>query len=114
MTEPGTIARVGRHTVIYTIGALLGKAVAFIMLPLYTRYLTPADYGVIQLIDMTLEIISIVAGSRLAAGVFHLYHKAASEAERRRVLGGAFLLLTTAFVLTGIVSWLFAPLIARL
>lgn len=114
MTNPGTVARVGKHTAIYAIGALLGKAVAFVMLPLYTHYLTPSDYGVIQLIDMTLEIVAIVAGSRLGAGVFHLFHKAASEDERRRVLGSAFLLLAGAFVISGVASWLGAPVIARL
>ncbi len=114
MTTPGTLSRVGRHTVIYAIGALLGKAVAFVMLPLYTRYLTPADYGVVQLIDMTLEVISIVAGSRLAAGVFHLYHKLDDDGARKRLLASAFLLLAGAFIVAGLVSWAGASIIARL
>jgi O-antigen/teichoic acid export membrane protein len=92
---------------------LLGKVVAFVMLPLYTRYLTDSDYGVIQLIDMTLEVIAIVAGSRLAAGVFHLYHKSADEATRRAVLGSAFVVVFLAFLAAAAVSWIGAPLIAR-
>jgi len=99
---------------IYAVGVLLGKAVAIVMLPLYTRYLSTADYGVIQLIDMTLDVIAIVAGSRLAAGVFHLYHKTDSEDARRAVLGSAFLLLAGAFIAAGAVAWVGAPLIARL
>lgn len=99
---------------VYAVGVLLGKAVAIIMLPLYTRYLSTSDYGVIQLIDMTLDVIAIVAGSRLAAGVFHLYHKTDAEDERRAVLGSAFLLLFGAFILAGTAAWLGAPLIARL
>lgn len=111
--QPGALRRVGRHTAVYAVGVLLGKVVAFVMLPLYTRYLTDSDYGVIQLIDMTLEVIAIVAGSRLAAGVFHLYHKSADEATRRAVLSSAFVVVFFAFVAAAVASWLSAPLIAR-
>ena len=109
----GAVGRVGRHTVVYAVGILLGKAVAFLMLPLYTRYMTTADYGVIQLIDMTLEIVAIVAGSRLGAGVFHLYHKEADAARRRTILSSAFVVLASAFLVAGAVSWFGAPLIAH-
>jgi len=104
----------GRDTAIYAIGTLISRAAAILMLPLYTRYLTPSDYGVLELIEMTLEVISIVAGARLGAGVYHLYHKAEDERERRAVLSSAFLTLTAAFVLAGLVSWWSAPLVAQL
>src|SRR5690242_17381555 len=96
--ESASLQRLGRHTVIYAVGILAGKAAAFIMLPLYTRYLTPADYGVLELIEMTLDLIAIVAGSRLGAGVFRLYHDAETEEQRRSVLGSAFLVLGVAFL----------------
>ena len=63
------------------------------MLPVYTRMLTPADFGALQLIEITVEIISIIAGSRLAAGIFHYYHKAATDEGRRIVLPTAFVVL---------------------
>src|SRR2546425_562570 len=68
---PFRLARIGKHVFIYGSGVLLGKAVAFVMLPIYTRYLTPADYGILQLTDLTIEVISIVAGSRAKAGTGH-------------------------------------------
>ena len=37
--------RLGRDAALYSIGVLLGRAVSFIMLPVYTRYLSPADYA---------------------------------------------------------------------
>src|SRR5436309_10778936 len=63
------------------------------MLPVYTRYLTPADYGVLQLIDVVVEVASIVAGSRLGTGIFRFYHKAETCEERREVLSTAFMVI---------------------
>lgn len=109
-----SMSRMGKHTAIYAVGVLVARATSIVMMPLYTRYLTPAGYGILGLIEMTLDVIGIVAGSRLGAGVFHLYHKARDEREQRAVLGSAFLLLAAAFAVAGTVSWWSAPLVARL
>ncbi len=43
------IFRLGRKSVAYTIGFLATRAISFLLLPLYTNALTPADYGVLTL-----------------------------------------------------------------
>jgi O-antigen/teichoic acid export membrane protein len=91
----------------------LGKVAAILMLPLYTHYLSTADYGVLELVELTLDLISIVAGSRLGAGVFRLYHQAADDAEKRTVISSAFVVLAAAFVAAGLIAWVGAPQIAR-
>src|SRR5205823_14718273 len=75
---PGSspMRRIGRHSLVYGAGLMLTKAVSFVMLPVYTRYLTPADYGVMTLISMTLDVIAIMAGTKVALGIFRYYHKA--------------------------------------
>lgn len=108
------LRRTGRHTAIYAVGILFGKMSSVLLLPIYTRYLSPADYGILQLIDLTLDVIAIVAGSRLAAGVFHLYHKCTNEREQRELLSSAFLVLMLAFGAAGVGSWIVAPTVARL
>jgi len=113
-TEPQfRIANLGRHSIIYGVGMVLSKAVAFVMLPIYTRWLTPADYGVLQLITMTFEVVTIFAGSRIALGIFHFYHKEESETGRREVLSTAFLLLAGTFALAAVATTFAAPAIAR-
>ena len=59
MTDP-TFAR---NALIYTFGSLLTKGVAFVLLPLYTFYLTPEDVGKLSLLE---------SGGRLAIGVLSL------------------------------------------
>ncbi len=110
---PFKMSRIGQHGLIYGAGVLLSKVVAFIMLPVYTRYLTPADYGVLQLIQMVLEVVSIAAGSRLGAGIFRFYHKAETAEERRAVLSTALLVLVTTYCLATAAMFVLAPDIAR-
>jgi O-antigen/teichoic acid export membrane protein len=104
----------GRHSLIYAVGMVLTKAVAFLMLPVYTRLLTPSDYGVLQLLMMFLEVLSIFAGSRIAYGIFHFYHKAAGESAKRMVLSTAVILLTATFGLAAMLTIALAPRIALL
>ena len=56
------------HTAIYGAADILRKIVGFLMLPIYTRYLTPADYGVVELMKMTIAIVEIVIGMRMGRG----------------------------------------------
>src|SRR3989441_685902 len=109
---PFRMSRIGRHGVVYGAGIVLSKAAAFAMLPIYTRYLTPADYGLLQLIDMVLEVASIVAGSRLGAGIFRFYHKADTDEQRRAVLSTAMVVLVTSYGCAATAMYVFAPAIA--
>jgi O-antigen/teichoic acid export membrane protein len=108
------LARVGRHGIVYAAGMLLSKAVAFVMLPIYTRYLTPADYGTLQLVVVTFEVVSIVAGSRLGAGIFHFFHKATGQTARHRLLATTLVLMASTYLAATSAAFLAAPAIARL
>jgi O-antigen/teichoic acid export membrane protein len=99
------MASVGRHAVVYAIGNVLSKAVSFVMLPVYTRYLTPADYGVMALIEMTLDIISILAGAQIALGIFRYYYKAKTEPEQNAVVSTALIALGVSYGVVGAVAF---------
>ena len=105
---------IGRHAVVYGVGMLLSRAVAFLMLPVYTRFLTPADYGVMELVEMTLDIISVIAGARLANGIFRYYHKADSETDRRAVVSTALMALAASYAAIGIITCLAAAPLSQL
>lgn len=112
-TSPGTTG-IARHTIIYGLGTLLHKGIAFLMLPVYTRMLTPADYGVVALIDMTLDVVSIGAGAQLAYAIFRFYHKADTEADQRAVVSTVLLSLLATYALTAGTVALAAEPISRL
>jgi O-antigen/teichoic acid export membrane protein len=80
----------GRQTAIYSVGVMLGRAVSFLMLPVYTRFLTPADYGLVQLLEITVEVAAIFFTAGATAGVQRFYFKANSADERQRLVSTAF------------------------
>jgi len=84
------------------------------MLPVYTRYLTPGDYGTLQLIGVTFEVISIVAGSRLGAGLFRFYHKTEDPQRRRETVATALVLMVATYAVVTGLTFLFAAPLARL
>jgi len=101
-----------RETMLYGLGVVLTRVISFLMLPIYTRYLTPADYGVLQLLQMTLDVTAILLSAGLTSGVLRFYLKADREDERLAVVASAFfLLLALNAIGTGALS-LGAPWIA--
>ncbi len=106
--------RIGRDTATYTAGILINRAASFFMLPIYSRYLSPQDYGVIQLVEMTLDFAAILAGARLVVGLFRYYHSATTEDERRAVTSTSFLLICCAYMSVSLVVTTLAVPLSRL
>jgi len=75
-----------KHTLIFGVGGAIGQLVPFLLLPLYTNYLTPAEYGILDVIYMASIVITTVflmGGIRMAAMTF--YKQAENEEARRRI-----------------------------
>ena len=103
-----------KHSSVYGLGNLLGKAVGFILLPLYTRYLTPTDYGILELIEVTSGMIGILIGFGVSQAVSRFYYEPTSEAERNRVVSTAYWVSTALTVAGALVASLFAVPLAAL
>ena len=51
-----------QHTAIYGLGPVLGQVAAFLLLPLYTNLLSPADYGVLEIILLVGTFLNVFFG----------------------------------------------------
>lgn len=111
---PVRLGSLGRDALMLAGATIIGKAFSFLMLPLYTHYLRPADYGVIELIELTLDMLSIVTGSRLLTGVFRFYHKTQDTRERHAIISTAMITICGAYLVAAILVFAFAPLVARI
>jgi O-antigen/teichoic acid export membrane protein len=85
------------HASVYALATVLRNAASIIMLPIYTRYLTPSDYGVIELLTMMMDIAGIVLAAWLGQAVFRFYGVAENEEQQRSAVG-------TAIILTSVVN----------
>ncbi|MFE8071663.1 oligosaccharide flippase family protein [Marinobacteraceae bacterium S3BR75-40.1] len=78
------------HSVIYGLAMVARALAGFALLPIYTQYLAPKDYGVIELLTMLIEFSAIFFGARIGQSFLRFYGLADSETERSRVLGSAY------------------------
>lgn len=85
------IRKLFKHTSIYAMGSILSKAIGFLMIPVYTRFLIPQDYGILELLSMTTEVISLFLGMGLTLAVLRFYYLYDEERERKEVISTALL-----------------------
>jgi O-antigen/teichoic acid export membrane protein len=78
-----------KHSGIYGLGTILSKSIGFLMIPVYTRYLAPADYGVLELLDLVVFFSGIFAMMGISAAFFRFYVAADSVEEKKAVASTA-------------------------
>jgi O-antigen/teichoic acid export membrane protein len=65
-TEPGIaghLREIVRHGGVFGIGLVLTRLTSIVLLPFYTGVLTPADYGVIAVLDIVQELLRLAIGT---------------------------------------------------
>lgn len=103
-----------KHGSVYMVGVILGRIVSFLMIPIYTNYLTPEDYGVLQLLSLTIDIVATLFGLGMASAVVRAYHLADDEHERHVVVSSALLGSITIMAIVTTVSFLLSPQLSQL
>ncbi|HEY1316234.1 MAG TPA: oligosaccharide flippase family protein [Gaiella sp.] len=86
----GQLGRLGRHSLIYGIGGLVSRIVAVLLLPVYTHYLTPADYGKIETLIALTTVLGIILRAGISSAFFRFYFDATDPVARRTVLRTSF------------------------
>jgi O-antigen/teichoic acid export membrane protein len=75
-------------------GDIVRRGVGFLMIPLYTRYLTPADYGIIELVELFVMISTVCFGlSVVGDSAVRIYHEQRDEEGRGTVVSSAILIV---------------------
>jgi O-antigen/teichoic acid export membrane protein len=87
-----------KHSGIYGLGQILSGLTSVVMLPVYTRYLTPTDYGVMAIVQLSMSILSIVLGTGTVRAVNRHHFEMTSEEDKDRLwwTGLAFLAISSA------------------
>ena len=75
-----------KHVVLYGFGTTVRRLIGFIMLPVYTRYLSPADYGIISLLTVSILIVDILLGARFGSAIQKFYYENKEQSERNLVV----------------------------
>ena len=84
------IATAARHSFVYGIGGVLVKGVGFLLLPLYTRYLSPQDYGVFEVLELSISVLAMFLNMGITAALLRYYAGAPTPEEKGRIVGSVF------------------------
>jgi O-antigen/teichoic acid export membrane protein len=82
-----------KQTSILTATAVLQKSIGFIMLPIYAHYLRGEGYGVLGMLGVLTQLMSVVIGSGLAGGIQRYYFLEVSDFDKNRIVSTGILLL---------------------
>ena len=75
---------------IYSIAIVVQYATSLVMLPIYTRYLTPGDYGIAEMLSMGVELIGLLVGVVTGQTLFRYYYDKENEEHRKQVVFTSF------------------------
>src|SRR5262249_28403335 len=93
--ESNTVAAEGwtalRHTTVYGLANILSKTVGVLMLPLYTPYLTPSDYGVIEILDLSMTLCGMFLNMGITIAILRRYTATEDGQEKNKVISTALI-----------------------
>jgi len=108
-----SFANIIRKSGTYATAVLATRALSFILIPLYTRYLTTADYGVLELLELTVNVIILFAGLRLGQALFYFYFSESDPAARERHMSTNVLASLALGAGIAVAAWFASPLLSR-
>jgi O-antigen/teichoic acid export membrane protein len=88
--------RLGKTSFIYSLGGMLSGVLNFVLLPVFTAYLTPADYGVISLLNVLSLFLVPVLSLGFSASIGLCYFESNDPLRKQQTIGTAAFILCVA------------------
>ena len=83
----------GRDLAVYGAGDVATQAISFLLLPIYVRFLSPGDYGVLALLLAVEMLTKIVFRWGVDASFMRMYYDCPDQQARRRLASTIFFFL---------------------
>ena len=112
MQQEGTQSRSSKFLKdigIYAIGNLGSKIITFLMLPLYTHYVAPADYGYYNICLTVVLLLLPFTTLQLRDGAFRFLLDTESDEKRKTIVTGTYKTL-----ISNLLFWIGAAIIISL
>jgi O-antigen/teichoic acid export membrane protein len=100
-----------RDAVVYGAATVVTRATSLVVVPIYTRFLSPADYGVIDLLTIAGNLILLTVALEISQAVARFLPES-RDADKVSVASTALLFSVGAYALFGIAGLVAAPAIS--
>lgn len=103
-----------RHGGVFGLGAILSRLASILLLPLYTHYLSPADYGIIALVDLTTGLLGLAGSAGIANAATREHFRQTSSRELDGVWWTALFMAAGSITVVVATAFIFIAPLARL
>ena len=94
------IPKILTNSALYSLTTLLQKGIGFFLLPLYTAFLTPDDYGIVNVVTSVSSFLSVLIMMSLTGAATRFHYRNTDE-NYRKVLWGTI----TTIVIISSLGW---------
>jgi len=103
-----------QNTSIYAVGNILPQAANFILLPLFTKFLSPEDFGIISALSVLTSVLAIFFTLAIDRSIFRLYFDYTTEKDKKNFLGTVSIALYAISTLVLIIIFLLNKLVGKI
>jgi len=98
-----------KGTIASTIVTSTTQIIGIILLPVFTYYLTPEDYGIVSIMSMIVLIFSHLTNPGILTATNRLYHNTKDINEQKLLIGSANVFFITASLIPLVLGVIFGP-----
>lgn len=106
------IKRLFKHTSIYGLGDIVGRSMAFVLIPLYTHYLSRAEYGVMALAYVFIGFVNVLYIMGLNTAFLRFFVAEKQREGRKTIFSTTVLFLACTSLLGSLCLWFASPTVA--
>ena len=108
-----SLTAMGRNWFVYGISSVASRLVGFLLLPVYTRVLTPEEYGIRAMVTLGVDVVGMLFSLGIGVAMVRFY---SGEDDRRRpeAISTGFIVGATILGLGVMIAMTMAPLLAGL
>ena len=108
------LKKLAGDSLIYGLSGVVGKMIGFFLVPVYTRLFQPKDYGIINLINTTFFLLSILIVAGLDSSVGRWFYESKDVAEHKKTFGSYIWFQIVLAVLIGVPIIIASPNLSQL
>ena len=95
---PGRLGRLLQDSSLYLLANLVGRAVGFLAIPFYSHFLSPAQYGLVELVELSTQTVAIAFGLQaIGAALSRLFYD-------QKTLAGELSVVSTSLIGTAVLG----------
>ena len=80
------IVSAGKQSLVYVLGQALSRIVGFFMIPIYTNFIAPKNYGAMELIEILIAVVGVILACGVEQSMSRFYYDTKSIKKRNTIV----------------------------